>query len=189
MHALVWTAALSVSAGGLLPAPPAAARDGPQPATIRVELPADAKLTVDGEPTRSMSAVRSFITPPLELGKTFHVTLKAEFVRGNKAWIVAEKVPLRAGRETNVSLNWPGSTGVAFASLGSNYDLPATESGSEQTRFYYLPPGGLGGESLMQSSRALPQRSAAILPEPRPMSEFSSMKGFGPPGFEHGYNP
>ena len=54
------------------------------PATVAVTLPADAKLTFDGQATRSTSAHRLFITPPLEEGKSFRYSVKAEFVRAGR---------------------------------------------------------------------------------------------------------
>jgi uncharacterized protein (TIGR03000 family) len=77
---------------------------GPSPATIRVSLPADAKLTIDDTPTTSTSESRRFVSPDLNVGKDFHYTLKAEIVRDGKKLTVTEKVTVRAGEETSVSL-------------------------------------------------------------------------------------
>jgi uncharacterized protein (TIGR03000 family) len=79
----------------------------PAPATILVSLPADAKLTVDGNSTVSTSAKRTFVSPALERGKAYSYTLTAEVVRDGKPVAVTQKVVVRAGEETNVSLDLP----------------------------------------------------------------------------------
>ncbi len=79
------------------------------PATIRVALPADATLTIDGQPTKSTSADRWFRTPALEPGKVFHYTLRATVVRGDDTVSVERRVAVRAGQETDVALTLPGA--------------------------------------------------------------------------------
>jgi uncharacterized protein (TIGR03000 family) len=81
------------------------------PATVVVTLPADAKLTIDGQVTRSTSARRVFVSPPLSPGKTYRYTLLAEVTRGGKAVSWEQTVKVRAGRESQVSMAPP--TGVA----------------------------------------------------------------------------
>jgi uncharacterized protein (TIGR03000 family) len=109
----------------------AAPADG-GPANIHVALPADATLTIDGLPTKSTSASRWFVTPPLAAGKSFAYNLKAEFVREGKTITVEEKVWVRAGRETDVFLDVAG-----LAAARSPYLYGA---GSADVRaFYYTP--------------------------------------------------
>jgi uncharacterized protein (TIGR03000 family) len=78
-------------------------------ATVIVELPADAKLTIDGEATTSTSATRVFQTPELEPGKTFHYTLRAQVERDGKLQSVTRRVEVRAGEQTRVSLTPPAA--------------------------------------------------------------------------------
>jgi len=78
---------------------------GPARATITVRLPADARLTIDGEATRSTSDTRSFVTPPLERDKDFHYTLEARVLRDGKPVTMSKRVTVRAGEETQVSLD------------------------------------------------------------------------------------
>jgi uncharacterized protein (TIGR03000 family) len=106
MRPLHVLALLAISASGLGTRLEAASND-PAPATIRVALPADAKLTFDGEATKSTSADRLFITPPLQGGKSFHYSLKCQFVRAGKTISVQQNVAVQAGRETRVSLYAP----------------------------------------------------------------------------------
>jgi len=79
----------------------------PAPATIVVNLPAEAKLTIDDAATRSTSSVRVFSTPTLDNGKDFFYTLKAEIVRDGQTVTASKKVAVRAGEETRVSLEFP----------------------------------------------------------------------------------
>jgi len=76
------------------------------PATIEVSLPADAKLTIDDAPTASTTASRSFRSPPLEPGKTFYYTLKAEVVRDGKTLTKEQRVQVRAGQATPVTIDF-----------------------------------------------------------------------------------
>jgi uncharacterized protein (TIGR03000 family) len=76
----------------------------PAPATLIVSLPADAKLTIDDSPTTSTSAERTFVSPALKPGQDYNYTLKAEMVRDGKTVNVEEKVTVRAGEATRVTL-------------------------------------------------------------------------------------
>jgi uncharacterized protein (TIGR03000 family) len=79
----------------------------PAPATILVSLPADATLTVDGIKTVSTSAKRTFVSPVLQHGKTYSYSLTAEVVRDGKTVKVSQDVQVRAGEETNVTIELP----------------------------------------------------------------------------------
>jgi uncharacterized protein (TIGR03000 family) len=81
--------------------------EGPAAATIVVELPADATLTVDGAVTTSTSNVRVLVSPELPLGKEFQYTLTAQVVRDGKPLQVEQTVAVRAGEESRVSLSLP----------------------------------------------------------------------------------
>jgi uncharacterized protein (TIGR03000 family) len=77
------------------------------PATIIVTLPADAKLTVDDNPTTSTSTTRVLVSPDLEPGKEFNYTLKGEIVRDGKTVVATQRITVRAGEETRVNLEFP----------------------------------------------------------------------------------
>lgn len=106
MRAVVLSLVLSVMLVGW-PAGNLAAAERAAPATILVRLPADAQVTLDGQATRSQGAIRRFITPPLERGKTFHYTLEAKVTRGSEVLTSAAEVSVRAGEETSVILDLP----------------------------------------------------------------------------------
>ena len=79
------------------------------PATIIVRLPAEAKLTVDGNVTTSTSAQRVFVSPALEQGQEYFYTLTAEVVRDGKSASRTERIAVRAGEETNVNITFPAT--------------------------------------------------------------------------------
>jgi uncharacterized protein (TIGR03000 family) len=85
------------------------------PATIVVSLPAEAKLIIDDRTTVSTSAVRTFATPVLEAGKEYYYTLKAEVVRDGQTVTTTERVAVRAGQTSRISLDIPATSGVASA--------------------------------------------------------------------------
>jgi uncharacterized protein (TIGR03000 family) len=126
MRPYLWFGALTVASFGLTLLAARADEDqqndraeGP-PAKVRVYLPPDARLTVNGHATRSRAGVRRFTTPPLEKGKRYRYTFKAEFVRGKNKVTVSRTVVLRAGRRRTISLELPGTT----ARPGANYGAP-----------------------------------------------------------------
>jgi uncharacterized protein (TIGR03000 family) len=82
-------------------------------ASLSVKLPADAKLYVDGVLCPLESAERIFETPPLEKGKQFTYTLKAEVVREGKTTSETKLVPIEAGQQVSVEF---GNLTVATAS-------------------------------------------------------------------------
>jgi len=82
--------------------------DDRAPASLVVRLPADARLTIDGEATRSASGTRWFVSPPLEPGKTYHYELKAEVTRGGKRLTETRRVAVRAGQGSAVTMAFAG---------------------------------------------------------------------------------
>ncbi len=100
-----------MSIAGFISAAPPEGR----PANIRVSVPTEASLTIDGRPTSSTSAIRRFVTPPLEEGKAYVYTMRAEFTRDGSTVTVERKVSVRAGQEIVVSLDVVGVGVVATA--------------------------------------------------------------------------
>jgi uncharacterized protein (TIGR03000 family) len=83
------------------------------PATIVVSVPADAKVTIDNNPTTSTSDRRVFVSPSLPLGRDYHYSVQAKVMRDGKPVTVAKTITVRAGEETQVSLDVPATTAVA----------------------------------------------------------------------------
>jgi len=75
------------------------------PAYITVNVPADAKITINGAPTTSTSTVRVFATPELTSGTVHYYTFNAEVVRDGKIYTATERVAVEAGANTNISLS------------------------------------------------------------------------------------
>jgi uncharacterized protein (TIGR03000 family) len=88
------------------PTPNRAAPNGMVPATIIVELPAEARLTVDGEATTSTSGRRVFRSPPLAQGSEYFYTINAEIMRNGQPVTVTRRVPVTAGRETRITVDF-----------------------------------------------------------------------------------
>lgn len=84
----------------------------PAPATIIVDLPADAKLLIDNEATASSGSSRVFQSPTLNPGREYHYTLLAEVVRDGKTVKAEQVVTIKPGEITPVKLTLP-ATGVA----------------------------------------------------------------------------
>ncbi len=84
----------------------------PAPATLVIDLPADAKLRIDDSATTSTGANRVFQSPALELGKVYQYTLRAEVVREGKAVKMEQIVEVKAGQTKPVVLSLP-TAGVA----------------------------------------------------------------------------
>jgi uncharacterized protein (TIGR03000 family) len=87
--------------------PPGTGARGEAPATIVVHLPADARLTVDGEPTQATSDRRVFVSPPLPPGRTYHYVLEGRLQRDGETVRTSRNVEVRAGQESEVYLEFP----------------------------------------------------------------------------------
>jgi uncharacterized protein (TIGR03000 family) len=75
----------------------AEAKPAAAPARLTVELPAAAKLFVDGTAVKGDSASRNFHTPDLPAGKTFYYDLKAEVEVNGKTVTQEKRVIVKAG--------------------------------------------------------------------------------------------
>jgi uncharacterized protein (TIGR03000 family) len=82
----------------------------PNEATLVVDLPPNARLTIDGQPTQLTSATRTFTTPPLERGREYYYDLKAELNRDGRTLTSTKRVTIRPGEETRVRLDFTGQS-------------------------------------------------------------------------------
>jgi uncharacterized protein (TIGR03000 family) len=100
--------------GYTVQAPPTTtAPPGVAPATFVVNLPADAKLTVEGRPTTSTSSRRVFVSPPLRPGQTYSYSLDAQVTRDGQTQTVHRDLPVRAGQRSEITLDFPATTTTA----------------------------------------------------------------------------
>ncbi|MCU0702514.1 MAG: TIGR03000 domain-containing protein [Fimbriiglobus sp.] len=73
------------------------------PARLTIELPADAKLYVDGVLVKGATNSRNFHTPDLPTGKSFYYDLKAEMVVDGETVTEEKRVVVKAGDAANES--------------------------------------------------------------------------------------
>jgi len=83
------------------------------PAQIVVTLPADARLTIADEGTKSAGPRRAFDSPPLQRNRSYSYTVKAEFVRDGKTVSVSKDVAVSAGKVSRVSFDDVSEQNVA----------------------------------------------------------------------------
>jgi uncharacterized protein (TIGR03000 family) len=88
--------------GGAIEIKPEKKSAAPNQATVIVQLPADARMTVDGQVADLTSATRSFITPALEMDRDYYYTIKAEADRNGRTLAQSKRVLLRAGQVSRV---------------------------------------------------------------------------------------
>ncbi len=70
-------------------------------ARMLVEVPADAKVFVDGVETKLANLTsRSYITPPLERGRDFAYDVRVDVVRDGQTLSETQQIVVRAGEES-----------------------------------------------------------------------------------------
>jgi len=68
-------------------------------ARIRVRVPSDAALWIDGQPTQQTGSAREFVTPPLDdPSTTYTYTMKARWMQGTEPVEKTMKVDVRANQ-------------------------------------------------------------------------------------------
>jgi len=75
-------------------------------ATLVVSLPPEARLSIEGQPTRANSGERVFVSPPLQPGKTYSYNLKAELDRNGEKSTANQTVDVRAGQTSRVAVQF-----------------------------------------------------------------------------------
>jgi uncharacterized protein (TIGR03000 family) len=90
-----------------VPQPPANWRDELM-AHVTIRLPADARLWVNGKPTKQTGEVRQFVTPPvLRAGQTYQYTFRAEWLANGQTVVRERPVSVRAAEATDVDFTKP----------------------------------------------------------------------------------
>jgi uncharacterized protein (TIGR03000 family) len=84
--------------------------DGNVRATLLVELPADATFYIDGQPMKTTSGKRTFVTPTLQTGQVYYYELRAEIVRDGQTRRASTRVVFRPGDEIRATFNELDST-------------------------------------------------------------------------------
>jgi uncharacterized protein (TIGR03000 family) len=94
----------------LLAAPAGRAQE---PGRLLVRLPADARLLIEGQPTRQTGEERRFHSPPLQPGRTYQYTLEATWTEDGKPVRRTRQADVRAGQETVVDFRREGGRAQA----------------------------------------------------------------------------
>jgi uncharacterized protein (TIGR03000 family) len=79
------------------------------PARIIVSMPADSRFTIDGYTSPARSDTHIIVSGPLGAEETRTYVLKAEVLRDGKVQTIEERVTVRSGEETKVTLSLPTS--------------------------------------------------------------------------------
>lgn len=91
------------------PAPtPPPARLPADRARVTVEVPADAKLFLNDQPTRSTSTLRSYLTPALQAGETYFYVVRVEMQIDGQAVTQTKRVLLHPGEEVRTRFSPDG---------------------------------------------------------------------------------
>jgi uncharacterized protein (TIGR03000 family) len=167
MRYFLLSAMLAVGAAGVPVRQLPAASPERSTATVNVTLPADAELTIDGQATHSTSGQRRFITPPLEAGQDYWYTFTARFVRQGRMTTNEQRVWVRAGRETVVSLGQP-SDALVRSEVPNGYrnDYGA---GSETGSYYAARETPGSGSRRVEPSPATRSEGRSYSPSFKPI--------------------
>jgi uncharacterized protein (TIGR03000 family) len=95
---------IGASASATLPAPVRETASASR-ATVIVKAPADARVTVNGQPATLDSTEQRFTTPTLEPGAVYAYTFKAEVTRDGRPVSRTQRVQVEAGREVRVDFS------------------------------------------------------------------------------------
>jgi uncharacterized protein (TIGR03000 family) len=111
-------------------------------ARILVHLPAEAKLTVDGDPTISTSDTRLLVSPPLPLDRKMHYTFEAQIVRDGKTLKVEKDVPVQAGYLSELTIDFPqpGVRTSYYSPEASAVKMTRLEEMTPPPIVYFAPP-------------------------------------------------
>ncbi|HXG10474.1 MAG TPA: TIGR03000 domain-containing protein [Gemmataceae bacterium] len=75
-----------------------------QPVRLKVMVPANAEVEIEGAKTKQTGPVRRFISPPVEVGKTYVYSIKATWTQDGKPVTVERTVRVKPGEEVEVDL-------------------------------------------------------------------------------------
>jgi uncharacterized protein (TIGR03000 family) len=94
---------LPVMAYSPIEAPPSAEPPAPDDRTILVvRVPFEATVTVQGAVTKQIGENRTFVSPPLEPGRDYDYTIKAQWKEGDKSVEQSQTVTVRPGQRTAI---------------------------------------------------------------------------------------
>jgi uncharacterized protein (TIGR03000 family) len=103
----LWDVGTGTPVGGAVQEPASVGRD--RRGRVLVELPAGAKLFVDGQAVDEDGTRLLLVTPPLEPGRDYFYTLRARVTRDGQVYELGRRVTVRADAESTVVFPRPGS--------------------------------------------------------------------------------
>jgi uncharacterized protein (TIGR03000 family) len=101
--------------------------------TIRITLyvPADAKVTVDGNPTKQTGPVRRFESPRVQPNKKYHYTFEITWMEKDEEQSIKKRVPVRVGDNTFDFRPSKGKTGDGSKKDGRKVDEAKKDEGKK----------------------------------------------------------
>ena len=92
------------------------ALDGAQTALLNVNVPADAKIFVNGSATTSTGADRQYVSRGLTAGNRYEYEVRAEITKDGNTVTETKNVTLAAGQMVNLSFNFDDNKDAPVAS-------------------------------------------------------------------------
>jgi uncharacterized protein (TIGR03000 family) len=77
-----------------------------------LNVPADARVTFNGEPTTSRSTSRVYVTPPLSPGHSYYYEVEAQVERDGQTQTVTRRIPVQAGQQVSQTITFPPAAQV-----------------------------------------------------------------------------
>ncbi len=74
---------------------------------VTVDVPADARVWFNGTPTRQTGSERNFVSPPVEPGKTYTYTIRAQWNQDGKDVMQERSIDVQAGSHPVVNFFQP----------------------------------------------------------------------------------
>lgn len=106
------TAPMDPSTAPMGDVPPEAPKAGEKETSLRridgllaVEVPEDAQIFVNDQPTKSTGERREYVSRNLELGYTYTYEVRAEAIRDGQTVVETKKVDLKAGQTARVAFD------------------------------------------------------------------------------------
>jgi uncharacterized protein (TIGR03000 family) len=96
------------------PEPPMAVMPAPQDsvAQLHVEVPADAEVWIEGQPTKQAGTTRWFVSPPLNKGQQFEYRIRARWTAAGRPVEQTQQITVKAGDSPTVRFPTEGKKDV-----------------------------------------------------------------------------
>ncbi len=109
-------------------------------ATVRVRVPADARVYFEGELTTTTGPERLFESPPLERGRNYRYDIRAVWDENGREVIRSRSVMVRAGETANVDLRVPAVETPTLRTRPNTATAPPLPEATERQTTPGVPP-------------------------------------------------